>query len=81
MNTKHTPGPWVLDETWGLIVASDGTEIAACHSGIKANARLIAVAPEMLEVLKRCLNDGAGNLEPETVHLAMEAIKKAEGRK
>jgi hypothetical protein len=45
-NTKHTPGPWTHDETWGLIMAGE-TEIAACHSGVKENARLIAAAPEL----------------------------------
>lgn len=46
----------------------------------RANAHLIAAAPELLEALKLCLSDDAGDLEPETVHLAMNAIAKAEGR-
>lgn len=44
-----------------------------------ANARLIAAAPELLQALERCLSDDAGDLDPETVHLAYEAINKAKG--
>lgn len=43
-------------------------------------ADLIAAAPDLLEALKLCLHDDAGNLEPATVHKAMEAIAKAERR-
>jgi hypothetical protein len=50
-DTKHTPGPWVRNETWGLIVSGD-VEVAALHSGNEANARLIAAAPELLAALK-----------------------------
>jgi hypothetical protein len=50
-DTKHTPGPWVRNETWGLIVSGDG-EVAALHSGNEANARLIAAAPELLAALE-----------------------------
>jgi len=92
MNTKHTPGPWSFyedkasagmnGECIGIVESPRGivckTE-ESCPLETMANARLIAAAPEMLEALKRCLHDDAGNLEPETVHLAMEAIKKTEG--
>lgn len=56
---EHTKGPWKLDETWGLIVSKIGHEVAAYHPGrtwkkeeTKANARLIAAAPELLEALE-----------------------------
>lgn len=57
MNAKHTPGPWIYDETWALINAEHGSEIAAVHAarGTKgepqANARLIAAAPDLLAAL------------------------------
>lgn len=58
--TKHTPGPWKADKTWGLITALGGmVEVAACHAGrgslqeTDANARLIAAAPELLGIVKR----------------------------
>lgn len=50
------------------------------HQQRMADARLIAAAPDLLEALRRCLADDAGDLEPETVHIAMQAIAKAEGR-
>jgi hypothetical protein len=60
MSTKHTPGPWRYDDTWGLIVARGEVEVAACHGGgsrseAQANARLISAAPELLDALKTLL--------------------------
>lgn len=51
MKTEHTPGPWKLDDEWGIIKHGK-TEICALHSGISANARLIASAPELLAALQ-----------------------------
>lgn len=55
-NMKHTPGPWTYDSVFGLIMGPRKVEVAACHVGrgsdAKANAQLIALAPEMLELLK-----------------------------
>lgn len=52
--TKHTPAPWYIDETFGLIMWQD-KEVAAIHAGrngdAAANAQLIAAAPELLEAL------------------------------
>lgn len=48
--SQHTQGPWVYDDVWGLITAGD-VQVCALHSGIKANAQLIAAAPELLETL------------------------------
>ncbi len=58
MNTKHTPGPWKYDETWALIHAEHGSEIAAVHAArgtrgeAQANAHLIAAAPDLLAALE-----------------------------
>ena len=71
--SKHTPGPWVTDDTLpGNVYSSDATgSIIATVTGFewarrgktveKANARLIAAAPDMLEALKAinvCLSPG-----------------------
>jgi hypothetical protein len=55
MNSNHTPSPWKHDPTWGLIMHGK-QEICALHSGIEANAKLIASAPELLEALKELLS-------------------------
>lgn len=62
MKSKYTPGPWKVDKVFSLIMGPRGEEIAAIHSGTTENqpnietcnynARLIAAAPEMLELLK-----------------------------
>lgn len=58
---KHTPGPWFYQErsdAYTHIVRGDGnrfiTQLAQDTSGeAEANARLIAAAPELLDVVKR----------------------------
>lgn len=61
---SHTKGPWKIDETYGLIVdESNQLEIAALHASANgpkerlANARLIAAAPELLELARHCLSE------------------------
>ena len=67
--TRHTPGPWaVVDEldiissgqspidgtfVVGVDVATCGTSIVEFYEIAKANARLIAAAPELLEACRR----------------------------
>ena len=67
-NAKHTPGPWVvrtIDQSLATVETQDG-EYIICnaaqlrwddwkteHAERKANARLIAAAPELLEALQR----------------------------
>ena len=105
--TRHTPGPWaVVDEldiissgqspidgtfVVGVDVATCGTSIVEFYEIAKANARLIAAAPELLEQLKSILScfkmtqllmsdskDRA--LTREIAKNAEEVIAKAEGR-
>lgn len=63
MSTKHTPGPWRVEETddsGQAIVRGEYIEICTCwHHSVGlveqemwANARLIAAAPELLEAVK-----------------------------
>lgn len=68
--TGHTPEPWVMDETrqgyyiypdgtWGEGVHPDETSIALVYgknTRAKANARLIAAAPDMLALLRELDN-------------------------
>lgn len=82
MTNQHTPGPWHYDEVWGLIKANDGTEIAALHSGIKANGYLVKAAPEMLEALEESLNVLQNDLPADLNYIVKQihrAINKAKG--
>jgi hypothetical protein len=61
MSTKHTPGPWVANQTQyadgsiGIGPVNVKEDVArALHT---ANANLIAAAPEMLEALKMALSN------------------------
>lgn len=62
--TKHTPGPWIVDENNATIFANDSRwedPTAICKvdtlpgEETDANARLIAAAPELLEALESLL--------------------------
>ena len=76
MSAAHTPGPWRLEQTACLSVVADGhlgalaevrsrLDYGGMNSAVaatrEANARLIAAAPEMLEILREVdeKNDGA----------------------
>jgi len=60
METKHTPGPWKIGLNPGpMVYTPDGTSQIADARGVavtkdesKANARLIAAAPELLEACR-----------------------------
>ena len=52
--SKHTPGPWRVDSHFNIFY-KDAMVAFPCISGgldQKANARLIAAAPELLEALQ-----------------------------
>lgn len=59
MSAKHTPGPWVVEETedtFFILQGEDSDQIATVDKAFDAgNARLIAAAPELLEALKYAL--------------------------
>jgi len=69
MKTKHTPGPWKVldiknDKELMFIVKSEERMIGSFHGfysdaddKLKADANLIAAAPEMLEMLETILNE------------------------
>ena len=94
MNAKHTPGPWEavgnlvrspMVQPQGL---SKGVQIAECRDAYflshteesKANARLIAAAPELLEVAQLILAEDLLDFLPEEYASKIRAaIAKATG--
>ena len=82
---KHSPGPWRIDTgCWTYVVDARGRNVAELNFNSKrerANAKLLAAAPEMLAALKEallCLNEAGGY--PITTQAVREMIAKAEGR-
>ena len=90
MISKHTPGPWDMDEgDYGIYQIETSDQIAEVFSHhpdeeLKANARLIAAAPELLEALRELLEYDGGAFcvcdDPYAMDRARAAIAKAEGR-
>ena len=60
MSAKHTPGPWEtltfsnheLQTDFAMVKIGSRAHMVGCSEEDKANARLIAAAPELLEALK-----------------------------
>lgn len=101
-NTKHTPGPWkasAYSHVMGCLIDTENERIAAvipvdkAGDKTKANAALIAAAPELLEALQ-CIADneeqycecapeygwyGEGHATQCPCGIAQAAIAKAEG--
>jgi len=88
---KHTPGPWRVARQnpspttgeWMIAGAKPGylAEVRDCGSGdVKANARLIATAPDLLSALQRAANLLARYPEhTDAWRECRAAIAKAEG--
>ena len=84
----HTPGPWVVDAGKPLMVLAESGGFAVLISEAgrkvtttdKANARLIAAAPDLLEAAK-AMTEPAGEIAYRERWMALKAaIAKAEGR-
>jgi hypothetical protein len=67
----HTPGPWRIEQGVYIMPPENSTQFSICKMGgiqreesRKANARLIAAAPELLEACKALLLalDGDGEM-------------------
>lgn len=87
--SAHTRGPWLLDtESPGHVMTQDGYAIADCflvYSSLDkrqclANARLIAAAPELYELLERGLNAGVFNAAPGFRADVLRALQELGGR-
>lgn len=87
-NATHTPGPWqtatdkAVDHYVHIGHYSNTLRTYVCRvfaetEEQKANARLIAAAPELLEVAKEI---ATGYCTAETMFKAQAAIAKAEGK-
>jgi hypothetical protein len=99
-SVKHTPGPWEIKEMslrdgLGIFASDNMCALAIVYPEIgqrfdegKANARLIAAAPELLEALQTFVQYATNGNHPRwkayltTVAGArmLDAIAKAEGR-
>lgn len=85
MNTKHTPAPWSYKNN--CVIGDNATEVVAQVFGFdtkekKANAKLIAAAPDLLEALQlmvsRFENSHIGYIKSDYAKAkAKSAIKKA----
>jgi len=88
--TKHTPGPWSVGKYTITVDGPDGKILATITASTKdkelANARLIAAAPEMLDLLYAALphvEDGEEFNKPQCRNLSKnikELINKIEGK-
>ena len=89
MNKEHTPGPWHVDYTQGM-VTQDGVPIAYVYGDYSdtplPDARLIAAAPDLLAALKVLLfafEELAKAIKPlssdPVIVSARAAVCKAEG--
>lgn len=98
MNTTHTPGPWIVariipqDRDFiRQVKAEDGPvcfvhDLSDCQQEAKANARLIAAAPDLLAACKR-MSEALRNAPHATQNAYQgiltdidNAITKVEGR-
>ncbi len=93
MSTSHTPGPWaVIPTLTGALSINAAPKVpvatvggAGWHLGedvAKANAALIAAAPELLAALQAMVRMAKSKAPPSEIVLrhALAAIAKAEGR-
>ena len=87
---EHTAGPWEVvpesirfSEPYGYTIDTKEGHITFIHNDHgdqKANARLIAAAPDLLEALKSIQNDLNSKLDPKTRVIIESVVKKAEGK-
>ena len=82
MSAQHTPGPWHTAGDQGVQIRSQRDQIAKVWTmrgnEWKANARLIAAAPELLEALKAVLANSLDSKGLADAHKqARAAIAKA----
>lgn len=97
MSSKHTPGPWEVrtidnslgsvDTVGGVVTVAQAQEVSVADRNLgsperKANARLIAAAPDLLEALQSlvaCITSTRGPNADAALHASRLAILKATG--
>ena len=90
MNQTHTTGPWTVEEPHGYtghpyaVAANEGHEYTCFivqRADMKANARLIASAHELLEALRTLASVSSDNIDdyPDTqlYRMVQDAVAKA----
>jgi hypothetical protein len=86
-DTKHTTGPWSSefihiqgkpDMSWDVMDSDYDSVISENGYMTKANAHLIAAAPDMIEALENLEND-ANSIPDHAWKLVQDAISKAKG--
>ena len=86
MENKHTPGPWYYDfDCVSTKPRREGLNIALCTAGntqgqFKANAKLIAAAPDLLEACQYAFQNlrPRGNIKKDfSGHNAIAALSRA----
>ena len=90
MSARHTPGPWRVGDAGSTVFGASGarplmvasiTHRIAPDATQRANARLIAAAPELLDVLRKVADEcKAFGLHGWLVADIHDAVAKAEGR-
>jgi len=82
MTAKHTPGHWRIGDA-GLTVFGppngNSSPETIARTRNRANARLIAAAPDLLALVQEILSDELASLAPGTIERARAAIAKATG--
>lgn len=85
--SKHTPGPWLQSyepDAKGCVIRAKGGYIGQTYGGLDddnaANARLIAAAPEMYELLSTLVLSARNGEVDYPAYTAAEALlKRIEG--
>lgn len=94
MPSSFTPGPWLLADGFPSVEARTAPHLALCNDPAipmperRANARLIAAAPDLHSIVKKLLdarNKAAdvvafSDMVDEFIDAAATAIARAEGR-
>ncbi len=88
METKHTKGKWIVVDSGGKVISRTSEENyadictladrpLAISPEVEANAKLIAAAPDLLEVLDVIVHFYDDQIKPSIIYAAQNAIKKA----
>lgn len=81
---EHTPGPWTVGERPGdrpFCVVNFDARTAVCQAWTRANARLLAAAPDLLAACEGVMRRVNAGLSPTAAEFAAVefAIAKATG--